>query len=167
MDWKLPLQCSNKELFSLALNKTRKAPPLNLVTRAATEAGALAFALAALAVAMLYTTFGSVGGVLVPAVALGLVGGVTVFLSVWAIVSGRFPGKKPVLGARRGSAIAVLAVVVVASVHSFFTFGSGGLLYSLVGQVGYACVFGGGPAAAFGALLGYLVERRHFSGRGA
>jgi hypothetical protein len=142
---------------------------MNLATRAATEAGALAFALAALAVAMLYATFGGVrvGSVLAPAVALGFVGGVTVFLSVWAFVSGRFPGKKPILGARRGAVIGVFAVVVVASVHSIFTFGSSGFLYSLAGQVGYACVLGGGPAAAFGALMGYLVERRHFSGRGA
>ena len=141
---------------------------MNLVARAATEAGAIAFALAALAVAMLYTTFGGVrvGSVLAPAIALGLVGGVTVFLSVWAFVSGRFPGKKPTLGTRRGAVIGVLAVVVVASVHSFFTFGSSGFLYSLIGQVGYACVLGGGPAAAFGALLGRLVERRHFSGYG-
>lgn len=141
---------------------------MNLATRAATEAGAFAFALAALAVAMLYTTFGDVpvDTILATAVALGIVGGITVFLSVWACVTGRFPTKKPTLGARRGAVIGLLAVVVVASVHSFFTFGSSGLLYSLVGQVGFACVLGGGPAAAFGALLGYLVERRHFSGHG-
>lgn len=137
---------------------------MNLATRAATEAGALAFALVALAVAMLYTIFGDVpvGNILVPVVALGVVGGITVFLSVWACVTGRFPSKKPILGTKRGAVIGVFAVVVIASVHSFFTFGSSGLLYSLVGQVGFAFVLGGGPAAALGALLGYFVERRHF-----
>lgn len=111
---------------------------MNPVTRAATEAEALAFALAALAVAMLYTTLGGVhgGSVLAPAIALGGVGGVTAFLSVLALATGRFQDKKPVLGARRGAVIGILAVVVVASAHSLFTFGSGDLLYNLVGQVG-------------------------------
>lgn len=142
---------------------------MNPVTRAATEAGALVFALAALPVAMLYITFGGVHirSVFAPSIALGGVGGVTVFLSVLALATGRFQGKKPVLGPRRGAVIGVLVVVVVASVNSLFTFGSGGLLYSLVGQVGYAVVIGGCPAAAFGAFLGCLLERKHFSKHGA
>jgi hypothetical protein len=74
---------------------------------------------------------------------------------------------KPVLGPRRGAVIGVLAVVVGASVNSLFMFGSGGLSYSLVGQVGYAVVIGGCPAAAFGAFLGCLLERRNFSEHGA
>jgi hypothetical protein len=139
------------------------------VSRAATEAGALVFALAALAVAMLSITFGGVHirSVLAPSIALGGVGGVTAFLSVLALATGRFQGKKPVLGPKRGAVIGVLVVVVVASVNSLFTFGSGGLLYSLVGQVGYAVVIGGCPAAAFGAFLGCRLEKKHFSEHGA
>lgn len=139
---------------------------MNPATRAATEAGALAFVLAALAVATLYITLGGVpgGSVLAPALIHGVVGGVTVFLSVRVCATGRLPHKKPILGAKRGAVIGVLAVVVVATVHAYFTFGSSGLLYSLAGQVGYACVLGGGPAAVFGAILGCFIERRHFRG---
>jgi len=141
---------------------------MNLAVRAAAEAGALAFAFAALAVAMLYITFADVGvgGVIATAAALGSLAGVTVFLAVLASVTSRFPGKSPVLGARRGAAIGVLAVVVVASAHAAFTFGSGGLLYSLIWQVVYACLLGGGPVAAVGALFGCSIERRYFGGRG-
>ena len=141
---------------------------MNPAVRAAAEAGALAFAFAALAVAMLYITFAGVGvgGVIATAAALGSLAGLTVFLAVLASVTSRFPGKSPVLGARRGAAIGVLAVVVVASVHAAFTFGSGGLLYSLIWQVVYACLLGGGPIAAVGALFGCSIERRYFGVRG-
>jgi hypothetical protein len=141
---------------------------MNLAVRAAAEAGALAFAFAALAVAMLYIAFVGVrvGGVIATAAALGSLAGVTVFLAVLASVTSRFPGKSPVLGARRGAAIGVLAVVVVASVHAAFTFGSRGLLYSLIWQVVYACLLGGGPVAAVGALFGCSIERRYFGVRG-
>ena len=117
---------------------------------------------------MLYITFADVGvgGVIATAAALGSLAGVTVFLAVLASVTSRFPGKSPVLGARRGAAIGVLAVVVVASAHAAFTFGSGGLLYSLIWQVVYACLLGGGPVAAVGALFGCSIERRYFGGRG-
>ena len=141
--------------------------PVSLAVRAATEAAALAFALAALAIAMLYmAVLGvSAGSVVAPAVALGFVAVVTVFLAVLALVRRRFPGKCPVLGAKRGAVIAVLATVVVASAHACFTFGSAGFLYSLLGQVGYACLLGGGPAAVVGALVGRSIERRTFSAR--
>jgi hypothetical protein len=137
---------------------------MNPAVRVAAEAGAFAFAFAAPAVAMLYIAFAGVrvGVVLATASALGVLAGVTVFLSVLALVTRRFPGKSPVLGARRGAAIGVLAVVVVVSVHAAFTFGSGGLLYSLLWQVVYACLLGGGPVAAVGALLGRSIERRYF-----
>jgi hypothetical protein len=137
---------------------------MNLAVRAATEAGAFACVFAALAVAMLYVTFVDVrvGSVLATAAALGSLAGFTVFLSVLASVTSRFPGKSPVLGARRGAAIGVLAVLVVVSVHAAFTFGSGGLLYSLLWQVVYACLLGGGPVAAVGALFGCSIERRYF-----
>ena len=141
---------------------------MNLAVRAAAEAGALAFAFAAMAVAMLYITFGEfgVGSVLGTAAALGFLAGVTVFLSVLASVTSRFPGKSPVLGPRRGAAIGVLAVVVVVSVHAAFTYGSGGFLYSLLWQLVYACLLGGGPVAAAGALFGCSIERRYFGVRG-
>jgi hypothetical protein len=141
---------------------------MNLAVRVAAEAGALAFAFAALAVAMLSIAFAGVGvgGVIATAAALGSLAGVTVFLAVLASATSRFPGKSPVLGARRGAAIGVLAVVVVASVHAAFTFGSGGLLYSLIWQVVYACLLGGGPVAAVGALFGCSIERRYFGVRG-
>jgi hypothetical protein len=140
---------------------------MNPAVRAAAEAGAFAFALAALAVAVLSITFAGVHGgvVLATAAALGSLAGVTAFLSVMASVTTRFPGKRPALGARRGAAIGVLAVVVVASAHAPITFGSGGLLYSLLWQVVYACLLGGGPVAAVGALLGRSIERRYFGVR--
>ena len=121
-----------------------------------------------MAVAMLYITLAEfgVGSVIGTAVALGSLAGATVFLSVWASVTSRFPGKTPVLGARRGAAIGVLAVVVVVSVHAAFTFGSGGFLYSLLWQLVYACLLGGGPVAAVGALFGCSIERRYFEVRG-
>lgn len=141
---------------------------MNLAVRAAAEAGALAFAFAAMAVAMLYISFAGVGvgSVIGTAAALGSLAGVTVFLSVLASVTSRFPGKSPVLGARRGAAIGLLAVVVVVTVHAAFTFGSGGFLYSLLWQLVYACLLGGGPVAAVGALFGRSTERRYFGGRG-
>ena len=71
---------------------------MNLAVRAAAEAGALASAFAALAVAMLSITFPGVrdGSVIATAAALGSLAGVTVFLSVLAAVTRRFPGKGPV-----------------------------------------------------------------------
>ena len=141
---------------------------MNLAVRAAAEAGALAFAFAVMAVAMLYITLADVGvgSIIGTAAALGSLAGVTVFLSVLASVTSRFPGKSPVLGAQRGAAIGVLAVVVVVSVHAAFTFGSGGFLYSLLWQLFYACLLGGGPVAAVAALFGCSIERRYFGGRG-
>jgi len=140
---------------------------MNLAVRAAAEAGAFAFAFAALAVAMLSITFVGVrdGRVIATAGALGSLAGGTVFLCVLASVTRRFPGESPVVGARRGAAIGVLAIVVVASVHAAFTFGSGGLLYSLLWQVVFACLLGGGPVAAVGALCGCSIERRYFGMR--
>lgn len=141
---------------------------MNVAVRAASESGALAFALAALAVATLYSTLGivSVDSALAPSVALGSVAYVTVFLSVLVSVKSRFPGKTPVMGARRGAAIGIFAVVAVAAVHASFTFGSGGFLYSLLWQVVYACLIGGGPVAAVGAVLGRSLERRFFEAHG-
>jgi hypothetical protein len=141
---------------------------MNLAVRAAAEAGALAFAFAAMAVAMLYITVAGVGvsSVIGTAVARGTLAVVTVFRSVLASVTSRFPGKSPVLGARRGAAIGLLAVVVVVSVHAAFTLGSGGFLYSLLWQLVYACLLGGGPVAAVGALFGCSIERRYFGVRG-
>jgi hypothetical protein len=140
---------------------------MNLAVRAAAEAGAFAFAFAALPVAMLSITFVGVrdGRDIATAGALGSLAGGTVFLCVLASVTRRFPGKSPVVGARRGAAIGVLAIVVVASVHAAFTFGSGGLLYSLLWQVVFACLLGGGPVAAVGALCGCSIERRYFGMR--
>ncbi len=137
---------------------------MNPAIRVAAETGAFAFAFAAPAVAMLYIAFAGVrvGVVIATASALGALAGVTVFLSVLASVTSRFPGKSPVLGARRGAAIGILAVVVVISVHAAFAFGSGGLVYSLLWLVVYACLLGGGPVAAVGALLGRSIERRYF-----
>ena len=140
---------------------------MSLAVRAAIEAGALAFACAAMAIAMLYITFAEfgVGSIIATAASLGSLAGVTVFLSVLAFVTIRFPGKSPVLGARRGAAIGVFAVVVVVSVHAAFTFGPGGLLYSLLWQLVYSCLLVGGPVAAVGALCGCSIERRYFGVR--
>ena len=139
---------------------------MSTAIRAASEAAAWAFAGVFLALG----SFFYVGRLSVPtgdfaafAAALGLAGGVTGFVTVVAVARSRFPGKSPVLGARRGAAIGVLVVVVVASVSAFFTSGAGGLLFSLLMQVGYAVVFAGGPFAVLGAVLGRWMDRRHFS----
>jgi len=141
---------------------------MNRAVRAAAEAGALAFTVAAMAVAMFYITFMGVrdGRAMATAAALGSLAGGTVFLCVWASAARRSPGESPVLGSRRGAAIGILAVVVVASAHAALTFGSGGLPYSLLWHVVYACLLGGGPAAAVGALFGRSIERRYFGIRG-
>lgn len=142
-------------------------PPVSLAIRAATEAAALAFALVVLAVSSFYLTVSvPAGNVVAPAAALGFAAFAFVFLAVLVLVRSRFPGKSPVLGARRGAVIGVLTVVVVASAHACFTFGSAGLLYSLFGQVGYACLFGGVPAAVVGAFYGRWIEGRLFRARG-
>lgn len=120
--------------------------------RAATEAAVSAFALSALAIFVLPTSFLRVhaGGAVLPAFGLGMIAAATVFVAVSVAVRRRLSGHETVLGAKRGAAIAVLAVVVVASVHAGFTAGSAGLLPSLLGQGGYACAVGGGPACPGG-----------------
>lgn len=78
---------------------------MNLAVRAAAEAGALAFAFAAMAVAMRSITFAGVGvrSVLGTAAALGTLAGVTVFLSALASVK-RMPAKRmPAARSRRCS----------------------------------------------------------------
>lgn len=145
-------------------NAVRKRAPY-LAIRAAAEAAALAFALATLATFMFYTAVFRVdaGSAVMRAGLLGVVALAAVFITVLVLVRSRFPGKSPVLGARRGAAIGILAVVVVAAVHAGFTFGSAGFFHSLFGQVGYACMVGGGPAALAGALFGHSIESRIFS----
>jgi hypothetical protein len=141
---------------------------VSLTIRAAIEAAAFAFALSVLAIFVLYTSVLSVGtgDAVVPAIALSLIAFATVFIAVSVLVRSRFSRKSPVLGARRGAVIGVMAVVAVASAHSCFTFGSSGLIYSLLGQVGYACLVGGGPAAIAGAIFGRSIEKRLFSAHG-
>ena len=141
---------------------------MSLLIRAATEAATAAFVLSALAVVAFYTTVLSVhpGDALATAITLGLVAFTTVFAAVSAVVSVRLTRKRPVLGPWRGAVIAVLAVVVVASAHACLTFGSGGLIYSLLGQVWFACLVGGAPGAIAGALLGRSIESRVFMARG-
>lgn len=135
--------------------------------RAATESAAFAFAVAALATFVLYTAVFGVhaGDAVARSGAMGLVSFATVFIAVSVTVRRRLSRKNPVLGARCGAVIAVVAVVVVAFAHTCFTFGSGGLVYSLLGQVGYACLVGGGPAAVAGALLGRSIEHKVFIAR--
>ena len=101
------------------------------------------------------------------AAALGLVGGLTAFVAVAALVRSRFPRNSPVVGARRGATIGVLVVVVVPSALAFLSFGSSGFLYSLFGLVWWSVVIAGLPFAVAGAVLGRWMERRLFSSRGA
>jgi hypothetical protein len=135
---------------------------MSLAIRVAAEAAAVAFALALLVTTMLYRAVGS-PDVIGPTLALSSVACVTVFLAVFVVVRRRFRFKSPVLGAKRGAGIGMLAVVVVASAHTCFTYGAAGFLYSLLAQVGAACLVGGGPAAFVGAVLGRSIERSHFS----
>lgn len=136
--------------------------------RAATEAATMAFALSALAVVVFYTMVLSVhpSDAVATAITLGLVAFATVFAAVSVVVHARRKRKNPVVGAWRGAAIALVAVVVVASAHTCLTFGSGGFFYSLLGQVGYTCLVGGAPATFAGALLGRSIESRLFMARG-
>lgn len=100
------------------------------------------------------------------AITWGLVAFATVFAAVSVAVYARLTRKSPVLGAWRGAFIAVVAIVFVASAHACLTFGSGGLFYSLLWQVGYACLVGGAPTAIAGALLGRSIENRVIMARG-
>jgi hypothetical protein len=72
---------------------------MNHVIRAAAESGALAFAFAAMAVAMLSVNFFTdvgVGNILAVAAALGFLAGGSVFFSALACATSRFPDKSPV-----------------------------------------------------------------------
>ena len=151
----------------VALSYDRQVPLVSPTIRAATESAAFAFALTALATFVLYTYVFSVhaGDAVARAGALGLISFATVFIAVSVTVRSRLSRKKPVLGAKRGAVIAMMAVVVIAFAHTCFTFGSAGFMYSLLCQVGYACLVGGGPAAIAGAILGRSIENRIFIAR--
>lgn len=141
---------------------------MNVAVRAACEAAAWAFAGVFLALGLFFFSIsGSVGDVAATTAAHGLVGAVTAFVAVAALVSARFPGKSPVLGARRGAALGVLVVVIVPIASAIFSAGSDGLLYSIYGQVFWSVVVAGGPFAVAGAVLGRWMERRLFGARGA
>jgi hypothetical protein len=137
--------------------------------RAATESATFAFALSALATFVLSTYVLSVhaGDAVARSGVLGLISFVTVFLAVSVTVRSRLSRKKPVFGAKRGAVIAIMTVVVVAFAHTCFTFGSAGFMYSLLCQVCYACLVGGGPAAIAGAIVGRSIENRVFIARGS
>ena len=140
---------------------------MSVAVRAACEAAAWAFAGVFLAVgSLLISITGSVEDVAAMTAAHGLVGAVTAFAAVAALVGGRFPGKRPVVGARRGAAIGALIVMVIPTANAFFYAGSGGLLYSIYGQVFWSIVVAGGPFAVAGAVLGRWMDRRLFGSRG-
>jgi hypothetical protein len=140
---------------------------MNIAFSAACEAAAWAFAGVFLALGLFFFSIsGSVADVAAMTAAHGLVGAVTAFVAVAALVRGRFPGKSPVVGARRGAAIGVLVVVVVPTVSALLYAGSGGLLYSIYGQVFWSVAVAGGPFAVAGAVLGHWMDRRLFGSRG-
>ncbi len=143
---------------------------MSIAVRAACEAAAWTFAGVFLAL-VLFFFFGRVsvtmGDVAPLAAALGLVGAAIAFVAVTALVTGRFPRKSPVVGARRGAAIGVLVVVIVPTVSVFFSPGSGGVLYSIYGQLFWSVIVAGGPFAVAGAVLGCWMDRRLFGSRGA
>lgn len=140
---------------------------MNLALRAACEAAAWSFAGVFLAAGVFFFSItGSVEDVAAMTAAHGLVGAVTAFAAVAALVGGRFPGKRPVVGARRGAAIGALIVVVVPAVNALFYAGSGGFLYSIYGQVFWSVVVAGGPFAIAGAVLGRRMDRRLFGSSG-
>lgn len=141
---------------------------MNIPVRAACLAAAWAFAGVSLALGLFFFSIGaSLEEFAAMTAAHGLVGAVTAFLAVAALVSRRFPGKSPVAGARRGAAIGVLVVLVVPIANAFFYAGSDGLLYSIYGQVFWSVVVAGGPFAVAGAVLGRWMDRRLFGSRGA
>lgn len=141
---------------------------MNIAARAACEAAAWAFAGTFLPLGLFFFSIsGSVGDVAAMTAAHGLVAAVTAFFAVAALVSGRFSGKSPVVGARRGAAVGVLVVVVVPTASAFFSAGSGGLLYSIYGQVFWSVLAAGGPFAVAGAVLGRKLERKLLGSRGA
>lgn len=143
---------------------------MSIAVRAACEAAAWAFAGVFLALGLFFF-FGRVsvpmGEFAALAAAHGLVGAVTALVVVAALVRGRFPDKSPVVGARRGTAIDVLVVVIVPTVSAFFYPGSGGLLYSIYGQLFWSVIVAVGPFAVAGAVLGRWMDKRLFGSRGA
>jgi MFS family permease len=84
---------------------------------------------------------------------------------VAALVRGRLPGKSPLVGARRGAAVGVLVVVIAPTVSALFSPGSGGLLYSIYGQLFWSVFVAGVPFAVAGAVLGRWMDRRLFGAR--
>lgn len=142
---------------------------MTLACRTASEVALWAFAAVALATASLYffaIKSMPIAAVVTTAVALGSVAGVFGFLAVFAWVRRRSLGNGPVLGARRGAGLGVLVLVVAAAAHASFTFGSAGVLYSFLGQVGYAFLLCGVPFALGGAILGRSIDRRILDSRG-
>ncbi len=143
---------------------------MSTTARAASEAAAWAFVGVLLAIGSFFF-FGRlsvpIGCFAVIAAALAIVGSVTGCGAVAALVRLRVPGRRLVLGVRRGAAVAVLVAVVVASVSATFTFGPLGSLDSLFAQLGYTVLFAGGPFAVLGAVLGCWVERQLFGFYGA
>ncbi len=140
---------------------------MNVAMRTACEAAAWAFGGVFPSVGLLlFWISGSVVDVAAMTAAHGLVGAVTAFVAVAALVGGRFPSKSPVMGARRGAAVGVLVVVVVPTASAFFNAGSGGLLYSIYGQVFWSVIVAGGPFAVAGAIIGRRIDRRLVGSRG-
>jgi FtsH-binding integral membrane protein len=143
---------------------------MGIAVLAACEAAAWAFAGVLLALGLFYF-FGRVtvpmGDFAALAAAHALIAAVTALVVVAALVRGRFPGKRPVVGATRGAAIGALVVVIVSTVSAFLYPGSGGLLYSICGQLFWSVMVAGGPFAVAGALLGRWTDRRLFGSRDA
>lgn len=98
--------------------------------------------------------------------ALGLVGAVTAFVAVAALVRARLPARRPVVGASRGAAIGVLVVVVVAAAGASLGLARTDFFYGLFVAVSWSVVAGGLPFALAGAVLGRRMDRRLFSSRG-
>lgn len=141
---------------------------MSIAIRAACNAAVWAFVGVYLALGLfLFSISGSVEDVAAMTAAHAFVGAVTAFVAVATLVKGRFPGKSPVVGAKRGAAIGVLVVVIVPTMSALFHSGSGGLLYSIFGQVFWSVIVASGPFAIAGAVLGRWMDRRLFGTRGA
>jgi hypothetical protein len=97
------------------------------------------------------------------ALTLSLIASGLVFVIVWKMVQLRYPLKRPVVGAMRGAAVGVCVLILVTTGNAALHAGSGGVLYSIFGQLFYMLLAFGWFAAAVGGLGGKYIEHSIFS----
>ncbi len=125
-----------------------------------------AFVVGALIYGFIFVPYISILRATVIALSMSLVASVTVFATVWVLVQVRYPRKRPVIGAMRGAVVGVCVLIFVTTGHALLTAGSGGVLYSVFGQLFHALWALGWFAATIGGLCGKHIERIFFGNGG-